>query len=61
MSEWISVEDRMPEPGELVVVAGYGTFAIGFYVQKLWYITGIEGFESPTHWLPIPDLPENAT
>jgi len=60
VSEWISVDDRMPEPYEPVFVVWNGLFAVGvrfdidvWFVDKDWPDT-----KTITHWLPIPDLPE---
>lgn len=65
MSEWISVEDRLPEEKQsvLAIVNEDGINIIyQFLVCRLgcnWYETGTgEHFACKvTHWLPIPPLP----
>lgn len=64
MSEWVSVEDRLPEPGEQV---------IGLRPNKTWdrcecnpiYFEGLPCWYMPegprddiTHWMPLPEPPK---
>lgn len=57
MSEWISVEDQLPEDGEMCVVLS-DRYAKGFAIESyfvdipLWPKLGI------THWIPLPQPPE---
>ena len=65
MSEWISVEDRLPEEMEYSEVSVYvliyagGTIYQAFLdnTSRTWI--GIEGYEllRPTHWMPLLDPP----
>lgn len=62
--EWISVEDRLPEDGQEVIVRyesdTFGVFFEGathkesgyFRMKRMINFTG-----AFTHWMPIPDLP----
>lgn len=57
--EWISVKDRMPEEGEVVLV--YNAKLDSMYVDyplylgepKLHFDAGV------THWMPLPQKPES--
>lgn len=62
MSEWISVEERLPETDQRVLVyttalsmTGVADFKDGGPVG-IWDSHGIEGW-LPTHWMPIPNAP----
>lgn len=68
MSEWISVNDRMPE--QKLVVLGYCQKTKKAFVgycwdgEKYWKHIGASGAEysvrsKVTHWMPIPELPED--
>lgn len=61
--EWISVEERLPEPHKLVLVlwerVGEGTF-YGFaryQREDVWYVSN-EGMPRVTHWMPLPEPPK---
>ncbi len=69
MSEWISVEDRLPDIGEFVLVA----FVLDGIHRRVptsaryegrlrWLITTWRHsggtFEDITHWMPLPNPPE---
>lgn len=60
--QWISVKDRLPEPGENPVLAGNAE--LGF-VNMAWYHRGKRIWETPsgfscsfTHWMPLPEAPK---
>ncbi len=62
MSNWISVDERLPEPFEIVIVAG----GCGYYDGRDWR-TKLERTEfgtdrkiqwHVTHWMPLPPPPE---
>lgn len=65
--EWISVEDRLPEPFECVLIAtdavnaaGEEFVTIGAWEHDTWKcLTGpMEAKEKVTHWKPLPEPPE---
>lgn len=69
MSEWISVKERLPAPGEMVIAIGpdwlrnfwrpncFGE-AVQFGIQQLVTKDGQRWADSGfTHWLPLSSLP----
>ena len=57
-SEWISVEDALPEPHEEVLTYTINTIdenAVAYYDGEDWYNTYGEHIR-PHYWLPIPQL-----
>jgi hypothetical protein len=67
---WISVEDRLPEPGVEVIGAGQGwgaPFSMACWYdgeRREWWPAGTHwtdangaGPQYPTHWMPLPQLP----
>lgn len=59
MSEWISVEDRLPE--EYVTVLGYYDIygrAISLWTGINWSSSDLIGTLPPTYWMPLPPGPE---
>lgn len=65
--EWISVKERLPEFGELVIVYCriYGRY-IGSYerlhdtIHGNWHDGQSLGVLPPTHWMPLPEPPKTA-
>lgn len=67
-NEWVSVEDRLPTPGERVIATDEQFVGEG-YIDSCcrWYRYG--GFEwrffdierDVTHWMPLPEPPEGET
>ena len=56
---WISVEDRLPEPGERVLVTN-GIFVCEAYlnISNKWVRAGVEVFFiTPSCWMPLPEPP----
>ncbi len=74
MSEWIRVEDRMPPDGEWVIVAAKDSAGKKFVEcdirwcsedQEWQYFDGSDGWvgsfhDEVTHWMPIPEPPEES-
>ena len=61
MAEWISVEERLPEPGERVLVAVACHFVGEAFVNKsgVWMRNGFEmDWCPPTYWMPLPEPPK---
>lgn len=68
MSEWISVEDRLPDVDTLVLATG---FDYGYQLNKMHYVLavrfdnywysetdfGVE-YKYITHWMPLPEPPK---
>lgn len=59
MSDWISVDDRLPDEDETVIVAG----GIGYVIDGVWYSATAEANGRPiqwevTHWMDLPELPK---
>lgn len=72
MSEWISVKDRLPSEScyVLALVSGKPTANITldqaheiaeYYPADGWYIELYPDWDNPTvtHWMELPDLPED--
>lgn len=63
MSEWISVEDRLPEHENKkhIFVLAFRPDAIfdGIAILKYRRSYGFAGVLPVTYWMPLPDLPED--
>jgi hypothetical protein len=57
--EWISVEDKKPKPGIIVLMTSKYTILMGYYLDGKWK-NDTGNFEYPfiTHWMPLPELPK---
>lgn len=60
MSNWISVKDRLPDTNEYVLVAtrsknGAQNIDKGYVIDGRW---AHRGTAEVTHWMPLPELPE---
>lgn len=56
MSEWISVEDRLPDYDNQITnyltIDGEGEIDVCYFDENVWY-----GWQV-THWMPLPEPPE---
>ena len=57
--EWISVKDKFPENGELVVTYSTSTKRIGNSNCLKSYVVEYGNYSEVTHWLPLPDFPSD--
>lgn len=65
MSEWISVEDRLPDNHQRVAGTGfdYGDaknkrhYVVCEYFDGIWMGDEYEEFQYLTHWMPLPEPP----
>lgn len=60
MSEWISVEDRLPESSwqkEIVVWNGKWS-RVGHYITGIFVSPHDEVLDGITHWMPLPEPPK---
>ena len=61
MSEWVRVENCLPEDGDFVLVLDLaGAYHLADYFAGMWCET-TEGLEldAITHWMPLPEPPED--
>lgn len=58
-NDWISVKDRFPEDGKLVVTYSMSTEKIGSSDCLKSYVEEYGNYGEVTHWLPMPELPTN--
>lgn len=59
LSPWISVEDKLPDDGVLVIVAFRCVKGEILYSTDTFLIDyGWEGYEDVIAWMPIPELPK---
>lgn len=54
---WISVDERLPEMNTCVLVAADGGVDIAYYCDIGWMMDTL-GNEPVTHWMPLPEPPE---
>ena len=60
--EWISVDERLPETNEEVLVySSVGKIYTACYIRvdgiEFWF-ENIDGFREITHWMPLPEGPK---
>lgn len=61
MSEWISVDERLPEKGERVLIAhdDFGVQIAYLTMDDLWMIIAFQiKAKFNDHWKPLPNLPQ---
>jgi hypothetical protein len=58
-SPWISVEDKLPDDGVLVIVAHRWILGEILYASDVFHIDyGWESYDDVVAWMPIPELPK---
>lgn len=65
--KWISVKDELPKPYTTVLLGNCetGYMSLGSFLIDNWSdftdgsVYPLTDKYSPTHWLPVPELPEN--
>ena len=62
-SQWRSVEEEMPEDYETVLTYSSYGHVLAYYSEqdKMWFAYGNYGDINPTHWMPIPSIPDTNT
>ena len=62
-SMWRSVEEEMPEDDETVLTYSSYGHVLAYYSEqdKMWFAYGNYGDINPTHWMPIPSIPDTNT
>ena len=60
VQEWISVDDRLPEPFKSVLVFRDGKISIDYNEGNGWFAYDFNG-KRVTHWMPMPPLPKGET
>lgn len=60
MSEWISVEEEMPDDGVWVIgyVDGDMAETVSWNERNEMFENGFEWIEKVTHWMPLPEPPK---
>ena len=57
VQEWISVNDRLPNPFESVLVFRDGKISIDYNEGNGWFAYDFNG-KRVTHWMPLPEKPK---
>ena len=62
-SMWRSVEEERPEDDETVLTYSSYGHVLAYYSEqdKMWFAYGNYGDINPTHWMPIPSIPDTNT
>ena len=57
VQEWISVEDRLPEQGQEVIVYSGGVLKPTVFAYQFWN-KNYDSWARITHWMPLPQPPK---
>lgn len=61
-SQWVSVEERLPERAVKVLCIGTGCpYKIGAFYPEQQYFSGDDSYNGITHWQNLPQPPKNET
>jgi hypothetical protein len=56
---WIRCDERLPENSGKVLVSDGAGIEFGRWIGGCWVDSGyMHGFDLVTHWMPLPELPE---
>lgn len=58
MSEWISVEDKLPEKTLSLLIFNGSFIDIGCFFCDEYFITDKGSVLDVTHWMPLPEPPK---
>lgn len=58
-STWIPVTERLPEDRKMVLATVNGVVCVAFYGNYMWEEAETYSIFYPTHWMPIPQPPED--
>ena len=59
VQEWISVDDRLPEKDEIVIICADENFIYaGELVGDTWFLDNDSWTATVTHWMPLPQPPK---
>ena len=59
VQEWISVKDRLPEGGEIVIICTEKGFVYaGELIGDTWFLDNDSWTTNVTHWMPLPQPPK---
>ena len=59
VQEWISVDDRLPEEDEIVIICTDENFIYaGELIGDTWFLDNDSWTETVTHWMPLPQPPK---
>lgn len=56
---WIPVTERLPEDRKMVLATVDGVVRVAFYGNYMWEEVETYSIFYPTHWMPIPQVPES--
>ena len=59
VQEWISVDDRLPEKDEIVIICTDKNFIYaGELIGDTWFLDNDSWTATVTHWMPLPAPPK---
>ena len=59
VQEWISVDDRLPDDDEVVIICTDKNFVYaGELIGDTWFLDNDSWTATVTHWMPLPEPPK---